>query len=65
MSDTDRLIALPRVEEMTGIKKTMIYRLVRNGKFPKQYKPGGHASRWSEAEVRDWCEAQREQQAST
>jgi len=56
----DRLIKLPEVIEMTGIGKTMIYRLVRRGDFPQPYKPGGYASRWSEAEIRAWRESQRQ-----
>jgi len=61
MSDAslDRLLKLSDVIELTGIGKTMIYRLVRQGAFPQPYKPGGYASRWSEAEIRAWRESQR------
>ena len=52
--DDDRLIPLIRVMEIAGIGKTMIYRLEREGRFPKRCKPGGAASRWSEWEVRRW-----------
>ena len=55
----DRLLRLEAVEEIVGLKRTMIYRLIRRGDFPQQYKPGGHASRWSEAEVIAWRERQR------
>jgi prophage regulatory protein len=58
-SQPDRLLRLCDVIEMTGIRKTMIYRLIAEGRFPKQFKPGGYSSRWSEAEVRAWIEAQR------
>ncbi|WBO22289.1 helix-turn-helix transcriptional regulator [Sphingomonas abietis] len=55
MSDEDdRLIDLPRVKEIVGLGKTMVYRLVREGRFPKPCKPGGAATRWSETEVRAW-----------
>lgn len=56
---TDRLISLAEVKDMTGLGKTMIYRLMKAGTFPAQYKPGGHASRWSEAEIKAWRERQR------
>lgn len=52
----DRLIPLPRVIEIAGLGKTMIYRKVREGTFPKPCKPGGSSTRWSEAEVRAWKE---------
>lgn len=55
----DRLLKLNEVLAITGLGKTMIYRLIGRGKFPQPYKPGGFASRWSEAEVRAWRESQR------
>lgn len=52
----DRLLRLPAVLELTGLGKTMIYRMVRERRFPQPYKPGGAASRWSEREIREWRE---------
>ena len=52
----DRLLPLSAVMEIAGIGKTMIYRLMRDGKFPMACKPGGSATRWSEREVRAWRE---------
>lgn len=60
MSEVDRLLKIKQVIEMAGIGRTMIYRLIRSGDFPKPYKPGGYASRWSEAEVIQWRESQRQ-----
>ncbi|WP_159981881.1 MULTISPECIES: AlpA family transcriptional regulator [unclassified Novosphingobium] len=54
-----RLLPMEDIEDMTGLSRRMIYRLIADGRFPKQYKPGGWSSRWSEAEVRDWVEQQR------
>lgn len=59
---TNRLITLAEVKEITGLGKTMIYRLIRQGNFPQQYKPGGFASRWSECEILVWRDSQREAQ---
>lgn len=50
----DRLLKLEQVLEIAGLSKAMIYRLVREGKFPKPCKPGGIATRWVESEVREW-----------
>lgn len=58
-SNPDRLLRINEVEEIVGLKRAMIYRLIQRGNFPKQYKPGGFASRWNEAEVRAWREQQR------
>lgn len=56
----DDLIALEEVKRLAGVGKTMIYRLERAGNFPKRFKPGGYASRWSRREVMAWREQQRE-----
>lgn len=58
-NNLDRLLRIVEVEEIVGLKRAMIYRLIRRGEFPRQYKPGGHASRWDEAEVRAWRQQQR------
>lgn len=54
----DRLIALPEVMAIVGYGKTIIYRWIKQGDFPKPCHPGGSSSRWSEAEVREWKDAQ-------
>lgn len=53
----DRLLPLDAIMQIAGIGKTMIYRKMREGTFPKACKPGGASSRWSEREVRDWLAA--------
>lgn len=57
----DRLLRMADVAEMTGLSRRMIYRLVADGRFPQQYKPGGWSSRWSESEIVAWRESQRGQ----
>ncbi len=59
--NVDRLLRLAQVIEIAGIGKTMIYRLIRQQKFPQPFKPGGYASRWSESEVEAWRQAQRKE----
>ena len=56
MAANDRLIPFARVEQIAGLKRTRLYRLIRDGAFPAPYKPGGAGSRWSEAEVRAWLD---------
>lgn len=50
----DRLIPLDAVMQIAGIGKTMIYRKMREGTFPRSCKPGGASTRWSEREVKEW-----------
>lgn len=50
----DRLLPIDAVMQIAGIGKTMIYRKMKEGTFPKACKPGGASTRWSEREVRAW-----------
>lgn len=50
----DPLVPLGVVKNISGLGKTRIYELVREGGFPAPYKPGGSATRWSLKEVEDW-----------
>ena len=55
----DRLLKLDEVTSLTGLSRPTVYRFIKQRDFPQPYKPGGYASRWSEAEVRAWLESQR------
>ena len=55
MSD-ERLIRLPQVESLTGLKRAHIYGLARRGQFPKPIKVGTRASAWRESLVRQWVQ---------
>ena len=53
MSD-ERLIRLPQVEHLTGLKRAHIYGLARRGLFPKPLKIGARASAWNFRLVQSW-----------
>ena len=53
-----RLIPIPDVESLTGYKKTTIYLMLRQGKFPKPVRLSARAVRWSESAVLEWVQAQ-------
>lgn len=52
----DRLLKLDEVMRRVGLGKTMVYRLIQEGKFPRPYKISAFASRWSDREVSTWIE---------
>lgn len=52
----DRLIRIEEVKRRVGLGKTMIYRLVHEGKFPAPYKISPSASRWSDQEIARWVD---------
>lgn len=45
---SDRFIKLDEVKRRVGLDKSMIYRLICEGKFPAPYQLSPLASRWSE-----------------
>jgi prophage regulatory protein len=56
---------LPAVEAKTGIKKTKIYKLMREGKFPPCIKlGGGRAVGWLEDDLDKWIQHQIQVTAS-
>ena len=46
-----RFLRLPAVQAKTGLGRDTIYRLAREGKFPKPVKISERASAWVESEV--------------
>lgn len=45
---------LPAVEIQTGLKKTTIYKLIKEGKFPKPINLSGRAVGWLQSDIDDF-----------
>lgn len=54
---TDRILRLPEVEELTGLRRTAIYAHAKSGSFPQPFKITKRATGWLESEVRAWIES--------
>ena len=52
-----RLLRLPQVEDRTPYKRSKIYKLISEGKFPKPVKLG-NVSAWPEDEIDAWIAEQ-------
>ena len=52
--DYPRLIKLDTVIEITTLSVPTIYRLMKNGQFPKQIMVSERSARWSESEVLEY-----------
>ena len=52
--DEEALWRMPRVEEVTGLRKTAIYALEARGQFPSRVKLTAQASAWPASKVRAW-----------
>ncbi len=57
MNVNDRLLRRRQVEDITGLSRSSIYRLMRNGEFPLPIKVGPAAVRWKASDISAWLEA--------
>ena len=55
-NEPERFLKLDEVKRRVGLGKSMIYRLIQEGKFPPPYKISPFASRWSDHEVAGWID---------
>ena len=53
----DRLLRRTEVEKFCGISRSMIYALMRAGRFPTPIKISPRAVRWSQREIENWIAA--------
>ena len=52
--ESDRLLRLPDVQRLTGLRRSAIYEQMQRGIFPRSVKAGPRAATWSEAAVQTW-----------
>ena len=52
-----QVIKLKRVTALTSLSSASIYRLIKNGEFPKQLKLAERSSGWLLEEINDWLES--------
>lgn len=50
----DRLLRMPEVERLTGLRRSAIYEQMQRGTFPRSVKAGPRAATWSEAAIQEW-----------
>ncbi len=53
----DRMLRIDDVMDMVGMRMSKVYRLVRQGKFPRQVKVG-RQSLWRLSDVQNWIASQ-------
>lgn len=52
-----KILKMPQVSEVTGLSKSSIYELIRDGKFPKQIKLSVRSVGWLESDIDSWLDA--------
>ena len=53
----DRLLKRREVEEITGLSRSTIYRMVKTGQFPQPVRVGPKAVRWRLSDIIAWLES--------
>jgi prophage regulatory protein len=54
MSDFDRLIRIKELKKLIGLSNATIYRLIRNGTFPKQIHLSDKCVAWRLSAIEAW-----------
>lgn len=57
MNTEDRFMTLREVRRLTALGKTTVYKLLKQGTFPRPLQVGERAVRWRASEVRAWMDA--------
>lgn len=57
MPENDALIALPEVRRLTSLSKPVIYKLVREGSFPRQVRVASNRVAWRRSAIVAWIAA--------
>ena len=50
----DRLLRMPEVQRLTGLRRSAIYEQMQRGTFPQSVKVGQRATTWSELAIQGW-----------
>lgn len=53
---TDRLLTRKEVEALTGLSRSTLYRMKKEGRFPQPRQMGSRAVRWPASEVELWVQ---------
>ena len=53
---TEKLLRVPEVEDLTAMKKSKLYDLVKQGQFPPPVRIGPRAVRWRLSAVQKWID---------
>jgi len=52
-----RIIRKPELLAMIGLSDPTIWRMEKEGKFPKRIRLGGNSCGWLESEINEWLDA--------
>ena len=56
----ERILRLPQVAELVGLRRSMIYRLMQEGEFPRPVRLAPRAVGWRMSDLQAWIAAREE-----
>lgn len=56
MSNNQKILRLRAVKEWTGLSRSTIYLMIKNGEFPNSVKIGARAVGWLDSDLQAWIE---------
>jgi prophage regulatory protein len=57
--ELDRLLTLPQVRQIVPYSAMHLWRLEKDGKFPRRIKVGPNRVAWSQSEISKWVEVRK------
>lgn len=57
LNEALKVLRLNQVKDLAGMSRSLIYKLIGEGKFPKQIKLGSRSVGWYAHEVEDWLKS--------
>lgn len=59
-----KVLRFSQVTQKTGLPKSTVYRLISEGKFPRQFKLSERSSGFLESEIDDWLDSRADSRIS-
>ncbi len=56
MSTNQKILRLRAVKEWTGLSRSTIYSMIKNGNFPNSIRIGARAVGWTTESIQKWIE---------
>jgi len=63
-NNKDRFVRLKEVMQRTGLGRSTIYSRLQEGTFPRQIKLGKRTVVWSETDISNWIEEQKQKEGT-
>ncbi len=58
--ENDSILRWPQVAKLTNLSRTTIWRMEKEGTFPKRVKIGPHSVGWKSSDIQEWLKTLKE-----